>query len=138
MNWRLILQLSLFALVMGVGTVFLIPSTIEPLCWLVIFGISAYFIARRCANRYFLHGVVLGVVNSLWVTGAHVLLFAQYIARHPREAAMAASMPLPTHPRLMMVLTGPVIGLVSGIVIGVFAIIARRLVAGRMRRAVPA
>jgi hypothetical protein len=41
MNWRLIAQLSLFGLAMGIATVFFIPSTIEPLFWLVIFGISA-------------------------------------------------------------------------------------------------
>ena len=41
---------------------------------------------------------------------------------------MMKSMPLPDAPRLMMALTGPVIGVVSGIVIGVFAVIAGRLI----------
>ena len=48
--------------------------------------------------------------------------------------AMMDAMPLPTHPRLMMALVGPVIGLVSGIVLGLFAIAGRKLVA---RRAAP-
>jgi hypothetical protein len=64
----------------------------------------------------------------VWVTGAHVLLFEQYLARHAKEAAMMTSMPMPTHPRLMMTLMGPVIGLVSGIVLGIFAAVATRLV----------
>jgi hypothetical protein len=136
MNWRLIFQLSLFGLVMGVGTVFVIPSTLEPFFWLVIFVISAYLIATRAAGRYFLHGVVLGLVNSVWVTGAHVLLFSRYIANHPREAEMARSMPLPTHPRLMMVITGPVIGLISGIIIGLFVIVAHRMLTPRAKPAV--
>ena len=46
MNWKLIFQLSLFGLAMGVATVFLIPSTVEPLFWLVVFAISAYAIAQ--------------------------------------------------------------------------------------------
>jgi len=46
MNWKLILQLSLFGLVMGVATVFFISSSVEPFCWLVVFLISAYTIAR--------------------------------------------------------------------------------------------
>lgn len=54
--------------------------------------------------------------------------FEQYLARHAREAAMMSSMPMPTHPRLMMALMGPVIGLVSGIVLGIFAVVATRLV----------
>jgi uncharacterized membrane protein len=41
---------------------------------------------------------------------------------------MMASMPLPTHPRLMMALIGPVIGVLSGLVLGVFAIVASKMV----------
>jgi len=72
--------------------------------------------------------VCVGLANSVWVTGAHMLFLDQYLARHPREAAMMSSMPMPTHPRLMMAVTGPVIGLVSGIVLGIFAVVATRLV----------
>ncbi|HKW48556.1 MAG TPA: hypothetical protein VJN70_14000 [Gemmatimonadaceae bacterium] len=136
MNWKLILQLSLFGLVMGVGTVFVIPSTLEPFLWLVVFLISAYLIATRAADRYFLHGVVLGLANSVWVTGAHVLWFSRYIAHHAREASMMQSMPLSTHPRVMMLITGPVIGLISGVVIGAFALVVHRLATPRARPAV--
>ncbi len=41
---------------------------------------------------------------------------------------MMSSMPMPTHPRLMMALMGPVIGLLSGIVLGIFVVVATRLV----------
>ena len=136
MNWKLIFQLSLFGLVMGVGTVFVIPSTLEPFLWLVVFVISAYLIATRAADRYFLHGVALGLANCVWVTGAHLLLFSRYIANHPREASMMQTMPLPTHPRLMMAITGPVIGLISGIIIGLLAIVAHRLATPRPKPAV--
>ena len=128
MNGKLIFQLSLFGLAMGIGTVFLIPSTVEPVFWLAIFVISAYAIARFGGGSPFLHGVFVGLANCVWVTGAHVLLFHQYVARHPQEMQMMASMPLPRHPRLMMLLMGPVIGLVSGVIIGLFALAASRLV----------
>ena len=128
MNWKLILQLSLFGLVMGVATVFFISSSVEPFCWLVVFLISAYVIARAAPGRPFLHGVCVGLANSVWVTGAHMLFLDQYLAGHAREAAMMSSMPMPTHPRLMMAVVGPVIGLVSGIVLGILAVVATRLV----------
>ena len=128
MKWRLIFQLSLFGLGMGVATVFVISSTIEPLCWLVVFAISAYLIARRTVDRRFLHGVLTGLANSVWVTAAHVAFFEAYIAHHAREAAMMSSMPMPTHPRVMMLLTGPVIGLLSGIILGIFALVASKFV----------
>ena len=128
MNWKLILQLSLFGLAMGIATVFLISSAVEPFCWLAVFVVSAYAIARRAPGRPFLHGVAVGLANSVWVTASHAVLVTEYLARHPREAAMMSSMPMPNSPRLMMAMTGPVIGLVSGIVLGIFAIGATKLV----------
>jgi hypothetical protein len=127
-NWKLIVQLSLLGLAMGVATVFLIPSSMEPFFWLVIFALCAYIIAYRVSGRFFVHGLLLSVVNSIWITASHILLFDRYIARHPEEAAMMASMPLPDSPRLMMALTGPAIGVVSGLVLGLFAVVASKLV----------
>ena len=57
--------------------------------------------------------------------------FDRYIANHPAEASMMQSMPLPDSPRLMMALTGPIFGVVSGIVLGLFAVIAARLTRAR-------
>jgi hypothetical protein len=82
---------------MGIATVFVIPSNIEPLFWLAIFLICAYLIAARALGHVFLHGLALGVANGVWMTVFHMLFAARYIANHPQEAAMMASMPLPTH-----------------------------------------
>jgi len=128
MKWKLILQLSLFGLAMGVATVFVIPSSIEPAFWLVIFVICAYVIAKRCPTGHFLHGLLLGLANSVWITAAHVLLFDSYIARHAQEAAMMQTGPLAASPRLMMALVGPVVGLLSGVILGLFAFVAGKLV----------
>jgi hypothetical protein len=134
MNWRLILQLSAFGLAMGVATVFVIPSNLEPIFWLAIFVFCAYVIATQAPGRYFLHGLCVSLVNTVWITGAHILLFDSYIARHAQEAAMMKSMPMPDAPRLMMLMVGPIVGVVSGIVLGLFSLIAR-LIVGRTRRA---
>ena len=133
MNWKLIFQLSLFGLAMGILTVFVIPSSIEPFAWLAVFLISAYLIATRAPGRFFSHGVLVGIANSLWVTAAHVLLFRTYMDNHPREAAMMFRMPMYRHPRLLMVLTGPCIGLLSGIVLGLLAVLAYKLFVARRR-----
>jgi len=65
-----------------------IPSSIEPLFWLVIFVICAYVIAKQ-ARKVFLHGLLLGLANSVWITAAHILLFNQYIATHARARSPA-------------------------------------------------
>jgi len=126
MNWRLLALLSLFAAAMGIGTVFVIPSKIEPLFWLPIFVVCAYVIAKRAPGRPFLHGFVLALFNCVWITTTHVVFAATYLARHPDEAAMNAKAPLP--PQVMMLLVGPVIGVVSGVVQGLFALVASKLV----------
>lgn len=128
LNGKLIISLSLFGLAMGVFTVFVVPSSLEPLFWLAIFVVCAVLIARKVSAKHFLHGFLVSMLNSLWMTAAHVLLFDSYIARHPQEAAMMAHMPLPDSPRLMMLLAGPVVGAGSGIVLGLFAVIASKVV----------
>ncbi len=128
MNLKLILQLSLFGLFMAIGTVYLIPASIEPLCWLVIFVICAYIIAKRCTGQYFLHGLCVSLVNAVWITAVHIALFGPYIANHPQEAEMMQGMPMPDSPRLMMLMMGPVVGLTTGLVLGLFAFIASKIV----------
>jgi hypothetical protein len=136
MDWKLIFQLSLFGLAMAIATVLVIPPKIEPICWLVIFLICAYVIAKRRTTGRFVHGVLLGLANSVWITAAHILLFDRYIAGHAQEAAMMKSMPLPDSPRLMMAMVGPVVGLVSGVVIGLLALGAGKLVKSSLPPAV--
>lgn len=124
MSWKLIVLLSLFGLAMAVATVFVVPSNVEPLLWLPILVLCAYLIARHAPSKPFLHGLVLGVANSVWVTAVHVLWFETYLAHHPSEAAMMKSTPMPVSPRLLMACVGPIVGVVSGIVIGLLAVAA--------------
>jgi hypothetical protein len=55
------------------------------------------------------------------------LFFERYLVGHAQEAAMRKSMPLADAPRLMMAITGPVVGLISGMVIGLLALGAGKL-----------
>lgn len=121
MNWKLIFGMSLFGLAMAFGTVFAISPRVEPFFWFVIFIVCAFATARQAAQQPFLHGFLLGIVNSVWVTSAHIVFFNRYLAGHPQEAAMMLSSRAPIAPKLLMAIVGPVVGLVSGVVIGVLA-----------------
>lgn len=128
MNWKLTGLLSLFGLGMGIATVFVIPSKVEPLFWLVIFLICAYAIAKQSPGKHFLHGLVLGLANSVWITASHILFIDRYLAGHAREAAMMSTMPMYDEPKLMMAITGPIVGFVSGLILGLFAFVAGKIV----------
>jgi amino acid permease len=127
MNYRLIFRLSLFGLAMAIATVFWISSNVEPFFWLVIFSICAYTIALKSSRRYFLTGFWVSIANCIWITAAHLIFFQTYITNHPQEADMLSKMPAPDSPRVMMLLMGPVIGILSGLVLGLFAYIASRI-----------
>jgi hypothetical protein len=128
MNWSLIFKLSLFGLAMALATVYVIPSDIEPFFWIAVFIICAYIIARSMSSKYFVHGLFLGIFNSVWIIAAHVFLFNTYIANHPKEAELMGKMPLPDSPKLMMLCVGLLIGIASGIVIGILSVIASKIV----------
>jgi hypothetical protein len=126
MNYKLLGALSLFGAVMSVATVFVIGPKIEPLFWLVIFVACAALIAKYAPGKYFLHGFVLALFNCVWITVGHIMFATTYLANHPDEAAMTAKAPFP--PRVMMALIGPVIGVISGLIQGLFAFVASKLI----------
>ena len=129
MNWKLIFQLSAFGLIMAFATVSLIPESIEFVFWLAIFIFCAYVIAKVCRGKYFLHGLLVSLANCVWITASHMFFYSTYIIHHPKVAQMAQDHPLlPTHPRLTMLITGPVFGIASGVVLGLFAFIASKIV----------
>jgi hypothetical protein len=129
MNWKLIFQLSVFGLIMAFATVFLIPETFEPFFWVAIFIFSAYVIVQRVRSKYFWHGFFVSLVNCVWITAAHIIFYSTYIASHPNMVKMSQNHPfLPTHPRLAMLIMGPVVGIVCGLILGLLAFIGSLMV----------
>ena len=129
MNWKLIFQLSIFGLIMAIATVSLIPEKIEPAFWLLIFIFCAWVIAKACPGKYFLHGLLVSMVNCVWIVVFHVIFYKSYMEHHPDVASMNAKMPawLASHPRKAMVIMGPVFGVLFGIILGLFSFIASKI-----------
>jgi hypothetical protein len=131
MNLKRILQLSLFGFIMAFGTISLIPQKIEPAFWLVIFVFCAIVIAKAAPGKYFLHGFVLSLFNSVWITAVHIWAYPAYAAKHADVVDMSnkISTYFATHPRIAMVLMAPAFGIVFGLFQGLFAFIASKVVA---------
>ena len=128
MNWKLILQLSVFGLIMACATVTLIPTNVEPIFWLLIFLFCGYVIARVCNGKYFLHGFLVCLANCVWIVAVHIFFYNTYILHHPEEAKMVMPPPLSIHPRLTMLIIGAMIGIISGLVLGLIAFIFSKFV----------
>ena len=125
LNWKLIFQLSLFGLIMSIATVFWIPMNIEPVCWLVIFALCAYIIVKNTPGKYFLHGFMVSMINSVWITAAHVIFYDTYMATHPEMASMNQGQ---SNPQLMMIVMGPVFGAAFGLILGAFSFAAGKII----------
>jgi hypothetical protein len=128
MNWKLIFTLSLFGLVMALGTISLIPQTIEPALWLLVFVIVARLIARFANGNYFAHGFLVSMVNCVWITAAHALFFVPYLIHHPQMVEMSKKIPfLQDHTRWQMLVVGPIFGVIFGLIQGLFAFLASKI-----------
>jgi hypothetical protein len=130
MNWKLLFQLSLLGLIMAFATVWLIPEKFEIIFWVVIWAFCAYMIAKVCTRRYFLHGFVLSLFNSVWITLVHAIFCVAYLNNHADMSPDKMHMPaaLVNHPREIMVIFGPIFGAFFGLIQGLFAFIASKMV----------
>lgn len=129
-NWKLIFRLSLFGVAMAIATISIIPEKIEFAFWLIIFIICAYIVAKQAGGKYFLHGFLISIFNSVWITIAHASFSSTYIANHPNTANMNAGMPqfFQDHQQLAMIIVGLPFGAVFGLILGLFCFVASKIV----------
>lgn len=124
MNWKLIFKLSLFGLAMSFATISIIPTKLEFPFWIVIFIVCAIIIAKNCKQRYFLNGFCVSLINCIWITSVHVIFYFSYITHHPEMKQMNVHLPLQNHPRIMMIMVGPIFGIIFGLILGLFSTVA--------------
>jgi hypothetical protein len=140
MNWKLVLLLSMFGLAMAITTAFVHLPNVEPILWVAIFVVCAVVIARRAPGRFFLHGFCVGFTNWMWVTAAHVILFAPYMASHAHDLTLRAMSLSPPRWPLIASIARPILEFIqhydapipgaSGVVIGLCAWVASRVIRG--------
>lgn len=127
MSWKVIFLLSLFGVAVGFAGVYGLSGTAELIVWLFIFVIFAVVIVRSRSGDYFVHALLASILAGLWVGIMHAAFINTYVAHNARLRAGYAMIPKTAHPRLMMVLTGPFIGAVMGVVAGLMAAVAGKI-----------
>lgn len=127
MNWRLILLLSLFGVAMAVASLFGLTRGIEPLLWLLIFIFYAWCVAKKATGKYFLHGFLASVLNGIWISIVHAAFYSLYIRNNPEMLQSFSKLPPGLSPRLMMLIIGPLVGAFFGVVAGLLAFVAAKI-----------
>ena len=116
MNWTLILLLASFGLLMGLLSINGYTQKIEPFLWLVFGVIVAYILSRNINYKPLLHALLIGLFWGVLNGVSQSAFFDQYLTNNPglQERFKQASF---IQPRWLVLITGPVIGLIAGILI---------------------
>jgi hypothetical protein len=128
MKWKLIIWLSMFGLAMGFATVYFIPTGVEFFFWIFIFFISAHIITQEADTKLFLTGFTVGILNSIWITACHIILFDDYMLSHPEQEILLEETSSIIVPKLNMLFTGPIIGAITGSIIGLMSLGASKTI----------
>lgn len=127
MNWKLILSLSGFGVLMGVISVLGFTQGIEGWLWLAIGIFCAGWMGTKLAGRRFLHGFLTGLIGGAVAPVIQAMFFSTYVANNPEFMQAASQLPPGISPRLLLVVAIPVGGLLSGAVLGLLTMLAGRI-----------
>jgi Mg/Co/Ni transporter MgtE len=125
MNWKLIFLLSFFGILVGIASIQGFTRGIEWLLWLIIALICAIVISKKQKSKIFAHGLLIGLFNGLLNGIIQAAFFTSYLMHNPESIEGFRQSPI--NPQIFVVFSGPIIGLIFGCAIGLFAIIANKI-----------
>jgi hypothetical protein len=128
MNWRLIFVLSLFSIPIGLTSALGLTRGYEWLTWFFVGLFCAWRFARKIQSDLFLHGFYLGILVGFLTAAIQAIFISTYLSNNPRMVEALNALPQGLHPALVVLIMGPLIGAVSGIVFGILAVFAGKLV----------
>ncbi|HXG01250.1 MAG TPA: hypothetical protein VNL69_10690 [Bacteroidota bacterium] len=132
MQWKTVVTLGVFGLLMGIASVFGYTEGAETVLWIAIALFAAYWLEKHVEQRLLVHGICAGVLIGFINSIVQAAFFSSYLANNP----LAAKGFVDTGgvaPRVFVVVVGTLIGFVYGLVLGGLALAARKLLARRTR-----
>lgn len=128
MNWRLIVSLSGFGLVMGIASVLGLTQGWEGLLWLLIGVFCALWMARRVAAKHFRHGFLAGLLGGCLAPLLQAIFFATYLDNNPQLRESFQQIPAGIAARTFVFLLIPVIAILSGLALGLLTWAAGKII----------
>ena len=120
MNYKFILPLLLFGVLMGFAAVKGLLANLELMYWLFIYLVCGLVLAKTCRQKYFLNGFVLGVCISIVASFIQILFFDEYLLNNSEINTELDKLPSSAEPKTFFLMISPIISLISGLVVGVF------------------
>lgn len=128
-------MLTLFGVLMGLASVFGYTQSNEWLYWLVIAVISGFVIAKVADRQIFVKSVVVGLFMGIFTGVIQSVLFDKYLENNPQSLDGFKEIPLSLAPQFVVLFTGPFIGIVFGLFIGLIAIIIDKITGKKLKDA---
>ena len=114
---------------MGFASVFGITGSKEWVFWIIIWLVFAVIIAKNVKTKLLGHGIMIGILAAFTGGIVKAFLYSTYLVNNPDFAEKAKTVPASLSGEAIMIFTSPVVGLLTGFVLGVFAIIASKILA---------
>lgn len=127
MNWKVILSLSLFGVLMGIlSTLGLTQGYIEIILWLVIAIISALVIERTSQNLLVTQGFLVGFFASL-LKGIYTAIFhTTYFLNNPGVQEQFDQITADLPDQFYLIIVSVFAGLIYGLFIGLVVYLTRK------------
>ena len=123
MNWFLIILLALFGGVMGLLSIKGYTQKIEPFLWILFALATALVLSKNVEHRSFIHALTIGFCWGVLNGVIQSSFFDQYMLNNPSLKASFDKSTQYMQPRYFVLITGPLIGLATGAVIGVLTLL---------------
>ena len=126
MNWTVILLLSTFGLIMGLLSLKGYTQKLEPFLWLLFGIITSLILSKNVDNNTFLHALIIGLFWGVLNGLTQSAFFDQYLANNEnlQEGFKQSSL---MQPRYFVLVTGPIIGLITGLVLGGLTLLLKKI-----------
>ncbi|MBI4202417.1 MAG: hypothetical protein HY532_04785 [Chloroflexi bacterium] len=121
MNWKLIVALSSLGVALGGVSLIGLPRWEEWAVRLFVGLFAAYVLAMKLRTRHIHHGFIVGFAAGMLAIFVQAFFYDILLARNPDAATIPDNLPSGTDPRQYLLSYAPVIGLLQGIALAVFA-----------------
>ena len=118
-EWKLIFNLSISALIFGFITHYLNYEIITAVIWIIIIIINSYYLARKCSTSIFFNGFLLGVFMFFWTVILRIFIFDNYIkpTYHYNQLTRTVQKYVESQTISRITINGITIGILSGLIL---------------------
>ncbi|MBI2420112.1 MAG: hypothetical protein HYV28_19800 [Ignavibacteriales bacterium] len=127
MNFKLIMNLSLFGLLAGSLNVFALTAGNDWVIWVLFWILASMLLKKKVAEKFFLHAFITGALFTLLAYFVQILLFDLYVANNPVIQSTISSLEPEVHPKTYFISIGLLLALGNGLILGLIALGLKRI-----------